>query len=380
MYKYHELKTIHIEMTERCNASCPQCGRNINGGDLNPYIKNRELTLADIQRFIPIDLCKQLSHIYMCGNYGDPVVAQDTLEAFRYFREQNPDMLLSMNTNASARSTEWWIDLAKVYGNNGYVIFSIDGLEDTNHIYRRNTIWSKIIENAKSFIDAGGKARWEYIVFAHNEHQVETARELSKSLGFEEFVVKKSARFISMNGDIKENTTIKDRKGNVINIGPPKNTNYRNDGLKKINTLNVQNIEVTLPTSYDEIKNRLNPELFFDSELQHEYDNAEIDCKVQKEKNIYISAEGIVQPCCWVASQMYPWYHSQRGTQIWKLINKIGLDKINLHKYNLEQILDSGYFDLVSMSWNKPSCKQGKLNICSKVCGKNLETFSKQYT
>jgi MoaA/NifB/PqqE/SkfB family radical SAM enzyme len=380
MYKYHELKTIHIEMTERCNAACPQCGRNINGGEQNPYIKNRELTLADIRQFIPIELCKQLSNIYMCGNYGDPIVAQDTLEAFRYFREQNPDLLLSMNTNGSARSIEWWTDLAKVYGDKGYVIFSIDGLEDTNHIYRQNTIWSKIIENVSAFIQAGGKARWEYIVFRHNEHQVEEARELANTLGFEQFTVKKSARFMSLSGDIKENSIVKDRKGNTINIAPPENNEYRNDGLKKINTLNVQNINITLPTTYLEVKNKLNPELFLDTELQKEYDNADIECKVQKEKNIYISAEGIVQPCCWVASQMYPWYHSPRGTQIWKLINKIGLDNINLHKYSLAEILKGNYFDMIADSWNKPSCKEGKLNICSKVCGKSLETFSKQYS
>lgn len=379
MYDYDELRTIHLEMTERCNAGCPQCGRNINGGEQNPYIKNRELSLEDIQRFIPKELCKQLTHIYMCGNYGDPIVAQDTLEAFRYFRENNANMLLSMNTNASARPIEWWVELAKVYGNNGYVIFSIDGLEDTNHIYRRNTIWSKIIENAKAFIDAGGKARWEYIVFAHNEHQVDTARQLAHSMGFTEFVAKKSARFMSLQGDIKENSIVKDKKGNIISIAPPKNPIYRNDGLKKINMLNVQNVNVTLPTTYDEIKNKINPELFMNSELQQAYDTATIDCKVKKEKSIYISAEGILQPCCWVASQMYPWYHVPRGTQIWKYINKIGLEKLDLNKYSMRDILKNGYFDMVEESWNKSSCKEGKLAICSKTCGSKLETFSNQY-
>jgi MoaA/NifB/PqqE/SkfB family radical SAM enzyme len=380
MYNYDELRTIHLEMTERCNASCPQCGRNINGGDQNPYIKNHEISLAEIQQFIPVDLCRQLMHVYMCGNYGDPIVAQDTLEAFKYFREHNPNMLLSMNTNASARSVEWWAELAKIYGNNGYVIFSIDGLEDTNHIYRRNTIWSKIIENAKAFINAGGKARWEYIVFAHNEHQVENARKFAYSLGFKEFVAKKSARFMSLQGSIKENSIVKDRKGNVISISPPKNASYRNDGLKKINMLNVQNIDVVLPTSYVEIKDKINPELFMNNELQREYDTANIDCKVKKEKSIYISAEGILQPCCWVASQMYPWYHSPRGTQLWKFINKFGLDKLDLRKYSIKDVLNNGYFEMIEQSWDKPSCKEGKLAVCSKVCGTNLETFSKQYS
>ena len=53
-------------------------------------------------------------------------------------------------------------------GENGYARFAIDGLEDTNHIYRRNTDWVKIVQNATAYIAAGGRAEWDFIVFAHN--------------------------------------------------------------------------------------------------------------------------------------------------------------------------------------------------------------------
>jgi sulfatase maturation enzyme AslB (radical SAM superfamily) len=89
-----------------------------------------------------------------------------------------------MNTNGSARTVDWWRDIAEVLKPNGYVIFSIDGLEDTNHLYRRNTNWEKIISNVNAFIEAGGIAHWEYIVFEHNEHQIDIARDLASSLGF----------------------------------------------------------------------------------------------------------------------------------------------------------------------------------------------------
>ena len=102
-----------------------------------------------------------------------------------------------MNTNGSARTQDWWRDLAKTIGTDGYVIFSIDGLEDTNYLYRKNTVWEKIIDNAKAFIDAGGIAHWEYIVFEHNQHQIEEARRLSEQMGFQKFQVKTSSRFFS---------------------------------------------------------------------------------------------------------------------------------------------------------------------------------------
>ena len=87
MYKYTEIEVVHLEMTEACNASCPMCARNLNGGEVNPYIHNRELYIDDIKRMFPIEFVKQLKRIYMCGNYGDPISARDTLEAFKYFRD-----------------------------------------------------------------------------------------------------------------------------------------------------------------------------------------------------------------------------------------------------------------------------------------------------
>lgn len=374
MYAYNEIKTIHLEITERCNASCPQCSRNINGGELNPNLNDRELSLEDIKKIFPVTFIQQLNHIYMCGNYGDPMVAKDTLESLRYFRENNKKLLLSMNTNGSARTKDWWIDLAKILGNNGYVIFSIDGLEDTNHIYRRNTVWSKIVENAKAFIDAGGKAHWEYIVFGHNEHQVELAEQLAIELGFSKFQIKKTARFNSaLSGTTKEGSRFTDRKGNEIEIALPNNPKFRNQNLSE----GVQGV-VTLPTTVEEIVDKLNPELY-NSPVIPLYDKTTIDCKVKKEKSLYISAEGIIQPCCWVANTMYSWYYMPKRTQIWKYINKVGLNKLNAKEYSVKDIVDGEYLKLIQESWNKPSCGQGKLTVCARTCGKDLETFSKQY-
>ena len=378
MYNYDDIKTLHLEMTERCNANCPQCGRNINGGESNPYLMNHELSIDDIKKILPESFVKQLKHIYMCGNYGDPIVAKDTLLAFRYFRETNSDVLLSMNTNGGARTEEYYIELADILRPNGHVIFSIDGLYDTNHIYRRGVNWDKLLNNVKAFIDAGGNAYWEYIVFEHNEHQVEEARDFAYSLGFKNFQIKKTARFYSsLTGQVKQGSSFVDRKGNKIEINIPKNPEFQNSGLKNLDT-NLEPI-VTLPTTYEEIKFKLNPELYNHSAIEA-YDKTEIDCKVKKEKNLYITAEGIVMPCCWMASTMYSWHHMYKRTQIWTYIRKVGLENISAHNHTIKEILEGDFFKLVESSWDIPTCSQGKLTVCAKTCGKDLETFSKQYT
>ena len=41
-----------------------------------------------------------------------------------------------MMTNGGARSKQWWTDLGKLTKGKMRVTFGIDGLEDTNHLYR----------------------------------------------------------------------------------------------------------------------------------------------------------------------------------------------------------------------------------------------------
>lgn len=386
LYRYDEIKTIHLEMTDACNAACPMCARNINGGEDNPQLPGTELSIDDIKKIFYPDFIAQLDRMYMCGNYGDPIAARDTLETFAYFREHNSKMMLSMHTNGSAKRPEWWADLARTIGHKGYVVFSLDGLSDTNHLYRQNTVWSKIMDNAHAFINAGGRARWDYIVFAHNEHQVEEAELLAKNMGFERFQYKKSARFFSnVSGVTKEMHQAGNRKGvTTALLQAPKNPKYRNSVLDEISKFAKGDESVKIiPSKAKDIE--MYPQ-FFTSDankkkpIEKVWDEAFIKCKVAEEKSLYISAEGIVQPCCWTAGQMYVWYHTPKSTQIWKLIDKVGKENLNAIKTSLKDIVNGLFFQtLIPESWNKPSCADGKLSICAKTCGTKYDAFSEQF-
>lgn len=79
------------------------------------------------------------------------------------------------------RTTNYWQELGEDILNQplDYVVFSIDGLADTNHIYRRGAVWDKIVENAEAFIKAGGSAHWDMLVYQHNQHQVDSAEQFN---------------------------------------------------------------------------------------------------------------------------------------------------------------------------------------------------------
>ena len=75
--------------------------------------------------------------------------------------------------------------------------FSIDGLEDTNHVYRKNVNWEKLMANVNAFIAAGGSAHWDMLVYKHNQHQVDACEQLARKMGFKWFRAKVSKRGFS---------------------------------------------------------------------------------------------------------------------------------------------------------------------------------------
>lgn len=352
MYNYNDIRVVHLEITQKCQASCPMCDRNQNGGAINPHISLAELSLESCKQIFEPVFIKQLDYMYMCGNLGDPIIASDTLEVFEYFRKNNPNMKLSMNTNAGARNQQWWHDLAKILGRRGMVRFSIDGLEDTNHLYRRGVQWDNVMSSLSSFIEAGGNATWDYLVFDHNAHQVEEARKLSKQLGVTTFVEKKTSRFYSTaKTSLKDTHTVKDRKGN---------DQYE---LKPVET---------------PLNKKINNTIDKHGSLSNYYDTTEILCKVKEQKNIYITAEGLAMPCCWTASRMYKWWHKDpKVEQVWQFIKEV--DRISVLKHGIKGVLDSGVFQDIEASWNLPSVAEGKLKVCSEKCGKEFDPFKEQF-
>lgn len=360
MYTYKDIRAVHLEVTQRCQAACPMCDRNHNGGQDNRHITNAELTLEDCKKIFKPEFIAQLDTMYMCGNLGDPIVAKDTLEIFEYFREHNPNMWLSMNTNAGAKDEKWWSYLADCFDRKGAVIFSVDGLEDTNHLYRQNVVWENIIRNAKAFINAGGRARWDYIIFQHNEHQVDEAEEMSKRLGFERFQRKKTGRFIVASGDkTKEDHQAVNRKGaETQKLAVPKKLENRNLALAKTR-------EIT--KTY--------------GSMQEYYDTCAIKCKVAEERNIFITAEGLLMPCCWTAGRMYKWWHDDpRVEQIWEFIDRAGgKEGIDVIENDLEDVMGGGLLQDIENSWNITGIRAGKLGVCSMKCGTEFDPFAEQF-
>jgi len=317
MYKLENIKSIHLEITTKCQAKCPMCPRRIQGSRLMPFFELTEITLEEYKQWIPVSVLENLDTLLLCGNLGDAIVATDTLEIIQYSRTINPEMKISFHTNGSARTPQWWEELAKTKTS---VTFGIDGLKDTHALYRVSTDFDKIIENATAFIKSGGHAVWSMLVFEHNEHQIDACRKLSEQLGFTEFNLKHTTRF----------------KNDFLNV--------LDEQGKTIHTIRPS---------------KKSKEMFIKIEEATKIGKPKIHCKSVEWKQIYISATGNVAPCCWLDLE-------------WRTPNDPGrnnyLDIIgqfpNLKNQSLESIFNNGYFDKIKDTWD-----HDPLNECARQCG-----------
>ena len=180
--------SFHIEPTSKCTLECPLCDRTW----FYETFKKRELHEINIEHLV--NFVGPNADVNMCGNNGDPIYHSDFPTLCQ--RLKNNNCKLSITTNGSAKTKKWWNELNAILDDNDTVTFSIDGLEDTNHLYRKNAKWQSIMDAIEVLKVRKCQMVWKYIVFKHNQHQIKEAMELSTSLGFDRFKLEHSDRWL----------------------------------------------------------------------------------------------------------------------------------------------------------------------------------------
>ena len=353
------LRQLHIELSSKCNAACPQCLRNVRGGRDNPRLPLTDLSLADVKRAVD-PLLPHLKRVLLCGNYGDPSACRECLAVVRYLRQARPSLVIGFFTNGGAKAPAFWMELGKLLIAPSYCRFAIDGLADTNHLYRQKVRWSSLEANVRAFVVAGGNAQQDFIVFRHNEHQVEMAQAWARQMGIRAFNVKRTKRFVDKStGELLTHTPVENAEGDVVRrIEPPCNSEYRNDA----DTLELQ---ATLRRY---------------GSIDAYYDRACIDCKAQKDAEAYLSAEGYLFPCCFLGGELY---NRRVESQLLRVLTEHGQSLESLRvtdKRSILEVLETALFThLTVASWGKASVQQGKLRMCAAVCGTEHRSYLRQW-
>jgi MoaA/NifB/PqqE/SkfB family radical SAM enzyme len=325
------------------------CLRNIHGGIDNPSLL---LTDWDLQRFQSIftdEVLAQISVINFCGNFGDPIMNNDLISMCSYASSKNPNLSIVISTNGSARTIAWWEQLAKALPKDHKIIFALDGLKETHSIYRIGTNYDAIIKNASAFIAAGGIAHWMFIRFKHNEHEVETARNISKEVGFAAFTVKDSKRF-------GKEFPVLDRQGKIAyHLEPPSNSN-------------IKPVEFVHLKDYKQWKN-------------------DVSCFTLADKEVFVDANGYLMPCCLISSFLYANYDVElyrsfgviddtsitgiaREVQqeVFSIIRELGgLSALDCRTHSIKDIMSTTVWQtLMHTKWEEKSS-----SACKILCGNN---------
>ncbi len=341
---------FHIELTDKCNAGCPMCSRT---DEMNrcradkSVVKKVELSLDDIRQSFTPAFCQNVEEVDLCGTYGDPIAASQLLEVCEYFADQNVNIVLS--TNGGLRTPDWWTRLGHAFcKTRSKVELHVDGLGDVNALYRINTNFEKIMENIKAYLATGAAAEWNFILFKHNEHQVIEARELSRSMGFNRFVLIDTVRFDASgkfkyqmpDGTFRFLEPSGKTAADFVSAQPaPAVAALIPDGRQSDDTAKrAASLSAAAPSRLDRAVNGIN-------------------CKAQIRNRAYIDAFGDVSACCWIS-------RSLQETEL-KAQSGLGPKAYNIREHSMRDILKAEPFhSLYRQDW-----QAGANKICRRKCG-----------
>jgi MoaA/NifB/PqqE/SkfB family radical SAM enzyme len=378
-WNYHNTHLVHIELSNRCNAACPLCPRYLNHSlKVNPELDLGSVSLMEFKNWFPLDFIQKSKSWIFCGTNGDPLMARDAYEILEYV-SRNSKAKIQINTNGSMRDVKFWSKLGSLFAepceNSRYVVFSVDGLKDTNHIYRRNVKWDNVMKNMKSFVKSGGMGIWDFLIFKHNEHQLDKAEKMAKKIGVT-FSPKRPFGFETHEPDVYQDLMVYDENGNFIYRIEPATEQFRlNKSVKKFE---ISEDKIWLPTNGKPTKEEIEKKWdnvidnnLKDFKFPERFKGKAVNCKSchQAGMEIYVDCKGNVMPCCFVGTMHNSDFQNNETLQIRNEINKYGKDKINLNNYSLQEILDSDYLEVVFASkWENAKSDSDKMVYCFNTC------------
>ncbi|MFV1974769.1 MAG: radical SAM/SPASM domain-containing protein [Candidatus Scalindua sp.] len=175
-----------LEVTNVCNLKCPFCltGKGISGGRDVRHLSFKEAKTI-------IDPVADYIYLLQLYTWGEPLLNKDTIKIIEYAKERNIYVMLS--TNATAMTSAYNERL--INSNIDYLMVAIDGgSDDTYKKYRVGGNYTKVLANVRDLLDQKKKlgldhpfVEWQFIVFRHNEHEVQDTEKMAYEIGINKF-------------------------------------------------------------------------------------------------------------------------------------------------------------------------------------------------
>jgi len=310
--KYNQITT---ELTFRCNSKCPACRRHTRDLSIDLNDSKYTITLDNFKKLFYPEFLEQTEFIMLNGNYGDSIMNREFREILTYIKTCGTR--IKIHTNGGIHSADYWKDIGNILTEKDKITFDLDGLEDTHHLYRINTDFNTVLNNARAVISTKRpKVIWKMIAFDYNTHQIDTARMLAEQHGFYMFEVAATNR----------------------SFHPATSGQYVHPKRKE------QNLTVA---------------------------DKKIICSWADNNKWYVAPDGLVFRCCWTGGNYYDL--NTRGFTYPPEFEA----KFNGFHQPLEKILEYNYWNKLSMFLQG---YDRSFSLCKNQCGKiqSAATFTKE--
>lgn len=170
---------MHIEPTSRCTLFCPACPRTWFSDTFKRPFPKHDLDLDQLSQFLDCESGWDVKTFMLNGNHGDPIYYPALSDMIQRFRDRS----FKISTNGSYQTADFWHQLAQDLTENDTVYFSIDGLEHNNHLYRRNSDWTSIMQGLDIMVESPARIIWKTVLFSYNQDEIERIKSFAESKG-----------------------------------------------------------------------------------------------------------------------------------------------------------------------------------------------------
>ncbi len=183
---YVQSHSLRLEVSSKCQLKCPLCITGTGFNRKHSPVSWGHLRLQDFQKLL--DDNPQVRDLEL-SNYGEILLNPELIPMLRLAHQKNVRLTALNGLNLNHLSEEQAEALVRYRFEKMKI--SIDGASPESYaIYRVGGDFWKVIRNIErinhykaKFKSKYPKLKWQFIVFGHNEHEIEKAQAMATSLG-----------------------------------------------------------------------------------------------------------------------------------------------------------------------------------------------------
>lgn len=332
----------HFEISTKCALECPRCPRTLYPGQYNVG----QMDLGQIQKICSQpEFINEALKVTFCGGQGDPIYNSQFLEIVAYIKSIRPEIILTIVTNGSHRSHEFWLKLRSLLRTGDDIVFSVDGYDhESNNKYRTGSRWDSIWSAMKIMANGPALVIWNAIYFKFNADHISKMMGMASGLGLDGFRLTKSSLFGSRNAgfidpglgydplepDANQISEIERMYKDMTWLDP------KSDRMKSMGRRYQE---------FDRKRGQLMRELWSRTENQRVFPNCQFGFR-----GVYVDVDGYFYPCSWVS---HPLPHYPENS-FRKLFFEKRKQELDLKQNSLSEVISSSVWNDLGRTWHSP--------------------------